>query len=129
MWRRKRLFLLETDTRYIQQKLLSPCSRERLKTAIFGRFGENELVVSDRETHLGVTRARKNESEINISDRISLARRTSYHLMNTGLHGTNVLKPETSYVIYKCDVISRMIYGLEVIHLTKTQLNQLERFT
>ena len=80
---------------------------------------ENEQVVSDRKHHLGITRARKKESEINISDRLSLARRTSYHLMNTGLHGTNVLKPETSYVIYKCDVISRMINGLEVICLTK----------
>ena len=91
-------------------------------------LGENELVVSDRATHLGITRAGKKESEINILDRISLARRTSYLLMNTGLHGTNGLNPETSYVIYKCYVLPRMLYGLEVIHLTKTQLSQLERY-
>ena len=91
-------------------------------------LGGNELEVSDRATHLGITRAGKKESEINISERISLARRTSYLLMNTGLHGTNGLNPETSYVIYKCYVIPRMLYGLEVIHLTKTQLNQLERY-
>ena len=91
-------------------------------------LGENELEVSDRATHLGITRAGKKESEINISERISLACRTSYLLMNTGLHGTNGLNPETSYVIYKCYVIPLMLYGLEVIHLTKTQLNQLERY-
>ena len=91
---------------------------------------ENELVVSDRATHLGMIRAGKKESEINILDRISfkLTRRTSYLIMNTDLHGTNGLNPETSYVIYKCYVLSRMVYGLEVIHLTKTQLSQLERY-
>ena len=47
--------------------------------------------------------------------------------MNTGLHGTNGLNSETSYVIYKCCVIPRMLYGLEVIYLNKTQLNQLKR--
>ena len=72
-------------------------------------LGENELVVSDRATHLGITRAGKKESEINILDRISLARRTSYLLMNTGLHGTNGLNPETSYVIYKCYVLPPII--------------------
>ena len=93
-------------------------------------IGENELVVSDRATHLGVTRASKKETEINILDRISfkLARRTSYLLMNTDLHGTNGWNPETSYVIYKCYVLPRMLYGLDVIHLTKTQLSQLERY-
>ena len=91
-------------------------------------LGENELEASDRATHLGITRAGEKESEINISERINLARRTSYLLMNTGLHGTNGLNPETSYVIYKCYVIPRMLYELEVIHLTKTQLNQLERY-
>ena len=59
---------------------------------------------------------------------LNFARRTSYLLMNTGLHGTNGLNPETSYIIYKCYVLPRMLYGLEVIYLTKTQLNQLERY-
>ena len=48
--------------------------------------------------------------------------------MNTGLHGTNGLNPKTSYIIYKCYVLPRILYGLEVIYLTKTQLNQLERY-
>ena len=56
------------------------------------------------------------------------AHRTSYLLMNTGLHGTDGLNPETSYIIYKYYVLPRMLYGLEVIHLTKTQLSQLERY-
>ena len=43
--------------------------------------------------------------------------------MNTSLHGTNGLNPETSYVIYKCYVIPCMLYGLEVLHLTNSLTN------
>ena len=91
-------------------------------------LGENELKVIDSTVHSGITRAGRKESEINTTERISLARRTAYLLLNTGLHGTNGLNPKVSYVIYKCYVIPRMLYGLEVLHLTKTQLNQLERY-
>ena len=40
--------------------------------------------LSDDALHLGVKRARKKESSINVKERISLARRMSYSLMNTG---------------------------------------------
>ena len=38
------------------------------------------------------------------------------------------MEQTTLNVIFKCYVIPRTICGLEVIHLTKTQLNQLERY-
>ena len=63
-------------------------------------LGENELKVTDSTVHLGITRVGRKESEINTTERISLARRTAYLLMNTGLHGTNGLNPKVSHVIY-----------------------------
>ena len=57
---------------------------------------------------------------VNIEKRISVARSTSYSLMNTGLHGANGLSPEVSYQIYKTYVIPWLIYGLNIIPLTKS---------
>ena len=51
-------------------------------------LGEHGLVVLDRETHRGITRAC----------------RPSCRLMSTGVN------PEKSYVIYKFYVIPRMLY-------------------
>lgn len=110
-----------TDIRYIHVSLNSS-NGENLSWTL----GENELALSDSTVHLGVVRAGKKEPELNIKNRISLARRTSYSLINTGLHGTNRLNPKTSYIIYRAYVIPRLLYGLEVISLTKTQLQLLE---
>ena len=91
-------------------------------------LGDNILSFSDTAVHLGVARAGKKESDINIDERISLARRTSYSLMNTGLHGANGLSPEVSYQSYKINVIPRLLYGREIIPLNKTQLEKINRY-
>ena len=41
------------------------------------------------------------ENEINIEDRISLARRTMYTLMNTGLHGSNGINSSAAIKMYE----------------------------
>ncbi|MCW4346819.1 MAG: reverse transcriptase family protein [Candidatus Thiodiazotropha endolucinida] len=92
------------------------------------KLGESTVGLSDSSLHLGVTRAAKKESELNVKDRITAARRTSYSLMNTGLHGSNGLNPKTSYIIYKAYVLPRLLYGLEVLNLTKGQLDQLSKY-
>ena len=74
-------------------------------------LGEDEITLSENTTHLGITRAGKKESSSNVSERISLARRTSYSLMNTGLHGANGLSPKISYFIYKTYVLPRLLFG------------------
>ena len=92
-------------------------------------LGENIISVSDSAVHLEITRVGNKDSAINIEKRISVARRSSYSLMNTGLHGANGLSPEVSYQIYKAYVISRILYGLEIIPLTNIQFNkQNERY-
>ena len=87
---------------------------------------ENIITVSDSAVHLGITRGGNKKSAINIEERIPAARR-SYSLINTGLHGANGLSPEVSYQIYKAYVIPRLVYELEIIPLTKTQLDKINR--
>ena len=91
-------------------------------------LGDNTVHLSDTAVHLGINRAGKKESSINVKERISFARRTSYSLVNTGLHGTTGLNPMTSYIIYKAYVLPRLLYGLETLSLTKGQLEQLSKY-
>ena len=53
---------------------------------------------------------------------------TLYALINTGVHGSNGLNPRVSYKIYQCYVIQRLLYGLEVLPLTQTEINILSKF-
>ena len=73
-------------------------------------------------------RKEKKESSINVNERMSLARKTSYSLMNSGLHGANGLNAETAYVIFRAYLLPRLLYGLEVLSLTKGQLDQLSNY-
>ena len=78
--------------------------------------------------HLGLLRSEVNENVINIEERLSLARRTQYALINTGVHGSNGLNPRIAYKIYQCYVMPRLLYGLEVLPLTQSQINLLSKF-
>lgn len=91
-------------------------------------LGDTEVVPSSKTTHLGLFRAETKENEINIEDRLSLARRTMYSLINTGFHGSNGLNPAVSLRIYQCYVLPRLLFGLEVLPLTITQASALTRF-
>ena len=50
--------------------------------------------VKESSEHLGLVRSGSSESQVNVSSRISLARRTLYSLMKTGMHGSNGLNPK-----------------------------------
>ena len=80
------------------------------------------------KSHLGLIRSEKSENNMNISDRISLARRSLYALITAGVHGSYGLNPKVSYRIYQVYVLPRLLFNLETFHLNKTQLNQLQRF-
>ena len=81
-----------------------------------------------QHTHLGLERSDKQESEINIEERIKTSRRTKYSLMSSGLHGTNGIDPTTSYNIYKLYVLPRLLYGLEILALKTRDIEKLDRF-
>ena len=92
------------------------------------KMGDNTIELSPTTTHLGILRAETRENNINIDERLSLARRTLYALINTGVHGSNGLNPKVSLKIYQCYVIPRLLFGLEVLPLNKGQLNILSKF-
>ena len=71
--------------------------------------------------HLGLIRSEKNENKLNINKRISLARRTLYSLIKSGLHGCNGLNSNISHKIYQVYVLPRLLYGLEVLPFNKKQ--------
>lgn len=91
-------------------------------------IGENSFSTSDQTVHLGLIRAAAGESGLNVGDRICLARRTMYSLINTGLHGTNGLNPMVSYRIYQAYVLPRLLYGLEVLNISSSHMDSLKRF-
>ena len=86
------------------------------------------ILFSTDTTHLGLLRSECNENIINIEERLKLARRTLYALINTGVHGSNGINPRVSYKIYQCYVLPRLLFGLEVLPVNQTQLNLLSKF-
>ena len=60
--------------------------------------------------------------------RTSLARQTLYSLIKTGAHRCNRLIAKISYNIYQAYVLPRLLYGLEVLSLSKKLLDEIENF-
>ncbi len=75
-----------------------------------------------------MTRASHHENQHNIDERISLARRTLYKLMNTGVHGSNGINPKVGYKIYQVFVLPRLLHSLEVLPLNISQIKKLSDF-
>ncbi|CAG2217043.1 unnamed protein product [Mytilus edulis] len=76
--------------------------------------------------HLGIERQEKNNP--NVEKRISAARATMYSLLGAGLHGINGINPLLSYKLWRTYVIPRMLYGIEILNITKTDIQKLEAF-
>lgn len=91
-------------------------------------IGNTEISHKSETEHLGLIRSVKDENKLNLQKRISLARRTLYSLIKSGLHGCNGLNPKISYKIYQVYVLPRLLYGLEVLSLNKKQIDELEKF-
>ena len=107
--------------------LLQPHKSVTKKTFLHNLNGK-DIQLSSTTTHLGLFRSEINENTVNIEDRLSLARRTLYSLINTGVHGSNGLNPRISFKIYQCYVVPRLLFGLEVLPLTVTQISILAKF-
>lgn len=52
----------------------------------------------------------------------------SYCRCHHGLHSANGLNDETSYVIYRAYVSTDLLYGIDVLSLTKGHLDQLSKY-
>jgi hypothetical protein len=51
------------------------------------------MPVVDKATHIGITRSDTNSARTTVDENIRKARRATYSLMGTGLHGENGLDP------------------------------------
>ena len=108
-------------------RVVTQSSKKQDKDRAF-YVGESEISACDSSEHLGLIRSTKDENGMNIKKKISLARRTLYSLVKTGVHGSNGLNPKTSYKIYLVYVIPRLLNGLEVLPINTTQIRQLTAF-
>ena len=81
-------------------------------------------------THLGIKRSTtlKKTGDENVQQNITKSRRTAYSLLASGLHGTNGLDPRTAFHLVKIYILPVLLYGLEIIQLNKSQLEQLELY-
>ena len=76
--------------------------------------------------HLGIFRDIK--QKVNIEEKISLGRKTMYTLMGAGLHSGKGLKKPLCAYLWSTYVIPRVVHGLEVQKLSKTNVESLEKF-
>ena len=63
-----------------------------------------------------------------IDDRITSARGCAYSLMGTGLHGENGGNPRVSLSLWSTYVLPRLTYGLDVLTLSKSEVQKLNQF-
>ena len=80
------------------------------------------------ETHLGISRNTRNSNKDTIDARIISTRRAMSSLMGAGLHGLNGIGPEVAMVQYDTYVIPTLLYGLEALHLSDKDLEELSKF-
>ena len=87
----------------------------------------DRVQVTDSLTILGVdyTADPKRQMET-IHKHFNSARGTAYALMGAGLHGINGINPKASRNIIQLFVVPKLLYGLEVLVLSKKQIDQLE---
>ena len=84
-----------------------------------------EQIPSVFETvHLGIDR--NTRSLVDIKKKLQLGRRTLYLLMGAGAYGNSGLNPPVSFHMWKTFALPRVLYGLEVPNLRRSDTVQLE---
>ena len=96
------------------------------RTPVAWPMGNDIIPECEESTHLGITRNKKRTQDIN--NRISIGRKALYALMGAGLHGRNGVNPKVSLHMYCTFARPRVIYGLEVVNLSRKEISQLENF-
>ena len=79
-----------------------------------------------KTTHLGIHREVKDKP--NIEEKINIGRRTAYSIMGAGFHSGNGLKVCLNGFLWSTFIVPRFTYGLEVLTLTKKDIEMLEKF-
>lgn len=81
-------------------------------------------------THIGLiqTDTFHQTTDRNVDNNIKKARRATYSLLASGLHGHNGLDPETSLQLIRIYILPILLYGLEMLLPNRTLINKLELF-
>ena len=87
----------------------------------------NGNVIENVETYKHLNSKMLNNTKL-IEEMIQSARKTAYALMGAGLHGLNGVNPEVSLSLWKTYIRPRLLYGLESIKLSKSDLLKLEKY-
>ena len=88
-------------------------------------MGDNSIEQTNETKHLGLMR--NSDNKIKVDERIRVGRKTIYALLGPGLHARQGTCPTISYKIWKTYVIPRILYGVEVLNHTLTDIKKLER--
>ena len=88
-------------------------------------FGDEAIPKVQSTVHLGIHRQTNGRPDI--THTVQLGRRTMYSMMGAGVYGGSGLSPVVSAHLWKTYVIPRVIYGLEVLSYTLSDLQCLER--
>ena len=62
-----------------------------------------------------------------ISGYVKIGRQTTYALLGSGLHTRRGMSPIIALKIWRTYVIQKLLYGIEIMTYTKTDLQKLER--
>ena len=88
---------------------------------------KKECPYADSLTNLAVSRSlQKSNAEV-VNERVRTATKTLYALMPSGLHGENGLSPSVSRKIITAYILPRLLYGLEALTLSKSEMACIDR--
>ena len=89
------------------------------------KFGDESISKVQNTAHLGIHR--QSSGRPDIMQEVQLGRCTMYSLMSAGVFSSYHLNPVVSAHLWKINVIPRVVYGLEVLSCTLSDVQSLER--
>ena len=118
-----RILQEQRKIRYPDNQVLSMESKKNSTDTCVTLDGEQ--IPSVFETvHLGIDR--NTRSLVDIKKKLQLGRGTLYSLMGAGAYGNSGLNPPVSFHMWKTFALPKMLYGLEVSYLRRSDTVQLE---
>ena len=87
---------------------------------------DRQIAHTESYTHIGIDRKLRGHDMI--EKRIKLARRTTYALMGTGMHGYNGINPSVIIRMWNMYVRPRMLFGLDCVLLSKKDYSKLSSY-
>ena len=90
------------------------------------KYNNTNIEVVNSAKHLGIERNPNNTPDVD--SRIQTARKTVYVLLGSGLHGKNGISPIISFHMWSTFVIPRLLHGIELLNIRKSDIDTLERY-